>query len=297
MKQFVTLKSLSDLSCTYTAWKLNVFVVTQRLLLHRVYNCSHESTSKSIFTFSFCLLCVHIVTLVREYAGVDHHTPVPLVSLFLCLRLCVCVCVCSHETTGFWLKRNNLCSDSRDTQQTPLKLRWPAISRCLSYTHTHAQAHKVTHEREETSCLERFDLQSSARFSFTLTWVCVPPEDICALFSAVFAIFVSFLRFEIPTLSPSLSLCTTHLIKQQSPFGCGFNSVSQNAHFQVIMPAFLLETSSVSKMQTRYPLTSVPCWMNTGCWGCFSRWLVLTFVRQETLVWSGDLTKWHYLTC
>lgn len=249
--------------------------------------------------FSHFLSACFVYTLLRLFASMQGLiiTPPSLWFLSFSVYACVCVCVCSHETTGFWLKRNNLCSDSRDTQQTPLKLRWPAISRCLSYTHTHAQAHKVTHEREETSCLERFDLQSSARFSFTLTWVCVPPEDICALFSAVFAIFVSFLRFEIPTLSPSLSLCTTHLIKQQSPFGCGFNSVSQNAHFQVIMPAFLLETSSVSKMQTRYPLTSVPCWMNTGCWGCFSRWLVLTFVRQETLVWSGDLTKWHYLTC
>lgn len=253
--------------------------------------------------FSHFLSAYFVYTLLRLFASMHGVIITPPSLWFLSFSVyacvCVCVCVCSHETTGFWLKRNNLCSDSRDTQQTPLKLRWPAISRCLSYTHTHAQAHKVTHEREETSCLERFDLQSSARFSFTLTWVCVPPEDICALFSAVFAIFVSFLHFEIPTLSPSLSLCTTHLIKQQSPFGCGFNSVSPNAHFQVIIPAFLLETSSVSKMQTRYPLTSVPCWMNTGCWGCFSRWLVLTLLdrKQETLVWSGDLTKWHYLTC
>lgn len=196
--------------------------------------------------FSRFLSACFVHTLLRLFASMQGViiTPPSLWFLSFCLRLCVC----SHETTGFWLKRNNLCSDSRDTQQTPLKFRWPAISQCLSYTHTHAQTHKVTHEREETSCLERFDLQNSAGFCFTLDWVCVPPEDICALFSAVFAIFVSFLRFEIPTLSPSLSLCTTHLIKQQSPFGCGFNGVSPNAHFQVIMPAFLLETSSVSKV-------------------------------------------------
>lgn len=229
--------------------------------------------------FSRFLSACFVHTLLRLFASMQGViiTPPSLWFLSFCLRLCVC----SHETMGFWLKRNNLCSDSRDTQQTPLKFRWPAISQCLSYTHTHAQTHKVTHEREETSCLERFDLQNSAGFCFTLDWVCVPPEDICGLFSAVFAIFVSFLRFEIPTLSPSLSLCTTHLIKQQSPFGCGFNSVSPNAHFQVIMPAFLLETSSVSKVQTRYPLTSVACWMNTGCWGCFTRWLVLTFLDRK----------------
>lgn len=248
--------------------------------------------------FSRFLSACFVHTLLRLFASMQGViiTPPSLWFFSFSVYACVCVCVCSPETTGFWLKRNNLCSDSRDTQQTPLKFRLPAISRCLtrshltsvSYTHTHTHAHKVTHEREETSCPERFDLQSSAGFSFTLAWVCVPPEDICALFSAVFAIFVSFLRFEIPTLSPSLSLCTTHLIKQQSPFGSGFNSVSPNAHFQVIMPAFLLETSSVSKVQTRCPLRSVPCCMNTGCWGCLFEFERVTQTSKSAI---GDWEK------
>lgn len=92
--------------------------------------------------FSRFLSACFVHTLLRLFASMQGViiTPPSLWFLSFCLRLCVC----SHETTGFWLKRNNLCSDSRDTQQTPLKFRWPAISQCLSYTHTRTDSQSYT---------------------------------------------------------------------------------------------------------------------------------------------------------